>query len=357
MLRSYTAAVALWLGLLEVLASRAGLAGLSWGGRWAAVLLVGAAGLRGRPGPGALAAALPAAVAAQVGIAALRRRGLNPKLLLLPGEYGDRRIERVDIAGAHGPVPALYITPAGGARGAVCVAHGSGCDKTFYAWRLADELVAAGVAALLVDLDGHGESERPQAYPEIVESVAAPARWLRERHGRVALIGMSLGGAVAARAVAEGAPCDGLALWGAPPRLRLSAAEYRRAQVREGLRIGRPTLIHLFRDGTAYHIVRAWRTSGIRAQIGTWDLFEALDLLGSLGRIRGREGRPALLLVYAGRDAVLHPGSEGEVRAATAGWGGFRLVRGASHVSLPIEPETIRVTVGWLGAVLGGGGA
>lgn len=125
---------------------------------------------------------------AQVGLATLRRRELDPRLRLRPGDYGDQRIERVAVASA-GPVPALYIVPAGGARGAVCVAHGSGCDtKTFYAWRLVDELVAAGVAALLVDLDGHGESERP--HTRIIESVAAPARWLRARHGRVALLGM-----------------------------------------------------------------------------------------------------------------------------------------------------------------------
>jgi pimeloyl-ACP methyl ester carboxylesterase len=261
-------------------------------------------------------------------------------------------IERLDIAGAHGPVPALHIVPAGGARAAVCIAHGSGCDKTFYAWRLTDELIAGGVAILLVDLDGHGESPRPQAFPMIIESVAAPARWLRERYERVGLLGMSLGGAVTARAVAEGAPCDALMIWEAPPRLRFSAEEYRRVQIREGLRLGRPTLLHLFRDGTAYHVVRAWQTSGIRASIGTWDLFDALDLLGSLGRLRARAERPPLLMVYAGRDAVLHPGTAEEVRAATAGWGAFHLVRGASHISLPIEPETIAVTVAWLARLL-----
>lgn len=345
-------ALVVWVGALEGLASGAGLRGLSWGGRWLGPLAGAVAALGGRPGPAALAAALPAALAAQAGLAALRRPGLNPKLRLRPGAYEDRRIERVAIAGAHGPVPALYIAPTGEALGAVCVAHGSGCDKTFYAWRLVDELVGAGLAALLVDLDGHGESPRPQAYPEIVESVAAPARWLRGRHGRTALLGMSLGGAVATRAAAEGAPCDALALWAAPPRLRLTAEQYRRAQLREGMRIARPTLLHLFRDGTAYHVVRAWRTSGIRARIGTWDLFDALDLLGSLGRVRARAGRPPLLLVYAGRDAVLPRGADAEVRGATAGWGEFHLLRGASHVSLPIEPATIAITVRWLAQVL-----
>lgn len=348
---NYSAAVGLWLGMFEGLAASAGLRGLSWGGRLAGLAL-GLAALSRRPGAGALVAALPVALAAQVGLATLRRRGLDPKRQLMPGSYGDRRIEPVAIDGAYGPVPGLYIVPDTAPKGAVCVAHGSGCDKTFYAWRLVEALVEGGLAVLLVDLDGHGESPRAQAFPEIIESVAAPARWLGARHGWVALLGMSLGGAVTARAVAEGAPCDAMVVWAAPPRLRLSLAEYKGVRVREGLRIARPTLLHLFRDGSPYHVVRAWQTSGIRARIGTWDLFDALDLLASLGRIAAREQRPPLLLVYAGRDAVLHPGSGEEVRGATAGWGEFHLVKRASHVSLPIEPETIGVTAAWLGDAL-----
>lgn len=348
----WVAALGVWLGVLEGLARRAGLQGLSWGG-WLGAVGAVLLGVRGRPGPWALLAALPLALPLQVTLATLRRRGLDPKLALRPGSYADRRVERLELAGAYGPVPALHIVPAGGARGAVCVAHGSGCDKTFYAWRLVEALTARGLAVLLVDLDGHGESPRPQAFPEIVESVAGPARWLRERYGRVALLGMSLGAGVTARAVAEGAPCDALVLWAAPPRLRIAPEIYRRVQIREGLRIARPTLLHLFRDGSLYHVVRGWQTSGIRARIGTWDLFDALDLLGSLRRIGAQAERSPLLLIYAGRDAVLQPGAAAEVQAATVGWGQFHLVRRASHVSLPIEPETINRSAEWLAGNIG----
>ncbi|NTV64876.1 MAG: alpha/beta hydrolase, partial [Oscillochloris sp.] len=153
---------------------------------------------------------------------------------------------------------------------------------------------------------------------------------------------------VTARAVAEGAPCAALVLWEAPPRLRLSAKEYRRAQIGEALRIARPPLLHLFRDGTPYHIIRGWQTSGIRAAIGTWDLFDALDLPGSLARVKDRVPRPPLLLMYGGRDAVLRAGSDEEVRAASVGWGEFHRLPQASHLSLPIEPETIGLSVKWL---------
>jgi len=346
----FLSALLVWLGLLDWLAYRGGLLGLSWGGRLVGPLLAVLA-LRGRPRPGALVAALPIALLAQVGLATLRRRELNPKLTLLPATYKGWTIERIDLPAAHGPVPALHVVPAGGATMAVCVAHGSGCDKTFYAWRLVERMTAMGIALLLIDLDGHGESPRPQSYPEIIECVAGPARWLRERYERVVLLGMSLGAVVTARAVADGAPCDAMILWVAPPRLRLSPKEYRQVQLAEALRIARPTLLHLFRDGSAYHVVRAWQTNGIRARIGTWDLIDALDLIGSLRRIKERAERPPLLLIYAGRDAVLHPGSDEVVRQETAGWARFHRVRGASHVSLPIEPETLDVTTGWLSAV------
>lgn len=352
MLQRFVGALIFWLAVFEGVVDRAGLRGLSWGGG-----VVGAVGglayaLRTRPSALALAAALPLAVVAQLALAAVARRTLDPKLALLPAAYANRQIERIDIPGAHGPVPALHVVPSGGARVAVCVAHGSGCDKTFYAWRLVEALVARGIAVLLVDLDGHGESPRPQAFPEIVESVAGPARWLREHYKRIGLLGMSLGGAVTARAVADAAPCDALALWAVPPRLRLSADDYRRVQLAEARRIARPTLLHLFRDGAPYFVVRAWQTSGIRASIGTWDLFDALDLLGSLGRIAVHPGRPPLLLIYAGRDAVLPPGADREVASATAGWASFHTLPGASHVSLPIEPETIALTTKWLEAQL-----
>lgn len=348
---AYRDALGFWLGLFDGIAAATGLQGLNWGGRAGGPLLAALA-LRRHPAPLALLATLPLALALQLALATLRRRRLDPKRKLQPGTYTTHSIARLDLPAAHGPVPALHIVPTGGARAAVCVAHGSGCDKTFYAWRLIEALVGRGLAVLLIDLDGHGESLRAQDFPTILESVAGPARWLQARYARVGLLGMSLGGAVTTRAVADGAPCDALALWAVPPRLRLTAAEYRRTQIREALRLARPQLLHLFRDGSLYHVIRAWQTSGIRAQIGTWDLFDALDPPGSLRRIGARAGRPPLLLVYAGRDGVLPAGSAAEMQAATTGWGEFHLMRGASHVSVPIELATIRLTADWLAARL-----
>lgn len=351
MLRRYLAAVGFWIGVLNGLAAMAGWRGLTWSESlgWPTFI---ALALRERPGPIALLLAFPAGLALQVALATLRRWDLDPKRALLPGAHPGYHVTRVDVPAAYGPVPALHIVPTGGSTAAVCVAHGSGCDKTFYAWRLVEELTGRGLAVLLVDLDGHGESPRPQSFPEIIESVAGPARWLRERYARVGLLGMSLGGAVTVRAVADGAPCDALALWAVPPRLRMSAAEYRRARRVEGLRLIRPQVLHLFRDGALHRVVGAWRTSGIRARISTWDLFDALDVLGSLRRIMAQAKRPPLLLIYAERDGVLPARAEATICAATAGWGEFHLVRGASHVSVAIELETLRRTSAWFRAQL-----
>ncbi|RRR77251.1 MAG: alpha/beta hydrolase [Candidatus Viridilinea halotolerans] len=346
------AALTCWLCLFDWLALRTGLRGLRWGGGRFTLGLGLAALLWGRPHGRTLAAALPLSLGLHMGLAMWRQRALDPLAQLAPGVYRDRNITRLDLAGPHGPVPALHVVPTEGAQRALCVVHGSGCDKRFYAWRLVEVLVQHGFAVLLVDLDGHGESPRAQAFPAIVGSVTGPMAWLRNQYAWVGLLGMSLGGAVAVRAVAEGAQPDALVLWVTPPRLRLNHAAYRRAQRLEALRIVRRPLLHLFRDGAPQHIVAAWQTSGIRAQIGTWDLFAALDVLGSLARVKPKATRPPLLLYYAGRDAVLPADSMAEMANATAGWGDVRLVPGASHVSLPIELAVIEGTVEWLGEAM-----
>lgn len=235
-IQRFLAAVAIWLSTGNQLARRRGLIGLSWSDGKLATL-IGVAGFIQRPGLGNLVASLPIAAVLQIGLASLRRHTLNPVHLLQPGVYRDRRIARIDIPAEHGPVPALHIVPQGGAQAVVLVAHGSGCDKIFYAWRLVDAFIERGIAVLLIDLDGHGESCRPQDFPQIVASVRGPAAWLRARYKHVTLLGMSLGGAVTARAVAEGAPCDALVLWAVPASLRLTAEEYRQVRITEMRRI------------------------------------------------------------------------------------------------------------------------
>lgn len=333
--------------LYNTLANLAGLRGLSWSERLAIPLSALSWRLPAAGWPAAIALLLPALIA-HLGLATLRRRDLNPRRQLQPGSYSDRHITRLDLPARHGPVPALHIVPRGGATAAVLVIHGSGCDKTFYAWRLVDALIERGLAVVLIDLDGHGESPRPQSFPQMVESVADPLGWLQMRYHRIGALGMSLGGAVLARAVANGAPVDALALWEVPPRIRLDARRYRQVKIRETIAIVQLRMLHLFRDGAIDHVIKAWQTNGIRATISTWDLFDALDVPGSLRVIAQRQPPPPTLMVYAGRDAIVPPAAAAEIAALAAGWAEYHLLPFASHISLPIDMACITMTSDWL---------
>jgi hypothetical protein len=66
--------------------------------------------------------------------------------------------------------------------------------------------------------DSGGLPTDPGRLDAWTESVAAAAAWLREATGctRIAALGIELGGIVACRALAQGAPIDDLALWAVP---------------------------------------------------------------------------------------------------------------------------------------------
>lgn len=356
-MKLFLLAVTFWLALFEALARSRGLRGASWGvqGIGPALPLVVLFSLRrsGRPGLSTLVVsmlALPLALLLHIGLATARNWRLNPLDQLRPGSYSDRTIERLDLPGPYGVIPALLITPQVPTDRAVCVVHGSGCDKTFYAWRLVDGLIGSSMAVLLIDLDGHGESPRPQAHPQILGGVTGAVGWLRARFQRVGLLAMSLGGAVAAQAIAEGLAVDALVIEESPPELRLDQAGYRRVQRQEAVRLLNPAVLHLLADGSPLNVAQAWRTSGIRATIGTWDLFDALDLLGSLGQISAQpaEQRPPTLLIYAANDMIVPRAQMERVRAVASDWAHFELLSGASHLSLPIDMRAIRLATDWL---------
>lgn len=93
---------------------------------------------------------------------------------------------------------------------------------------IAERLVDEGIAALLFDLSGHGESGgRPGAIGQYVDDLAAVEAWARSRPelrgGRHAIAGSSLGALVALQAVLQGrVAADALVLRAAP----ISAEEY-----------------------------------------------------------------------------------------------------------------------------------
>ena len=97
----------------------------------------------------------------------------------------------------------------------------------------AEYLAGAGHPTLRFDFPGTGDSSGTPRDPDRVQAwsqaVASAASWLRERTGRrrVAAIGMSLGGLMACKAIADGASIDEIVLWATPSRGASLAREAR----------------------------------------------------------------------------------------------------------------------------------
>lgn len=136
---------------------------------------------------------------------------------------------------APGPVFAVYHDrgPAGassdpaapGRSGVVIVPPFGWHDVASYRVRRtwAEALASGGHPTLRIDLPGSGDSaggpDDPGRVAAWTGAVAGAAAWLRATSGvdRVAVIGLGLGGLVAAAAVDAGAPIDDLVLWATPP--------------------------------------------------------------------------------------------------------------------------------------------
>jgi dienelactone hydrolase len=90
----------------------------------------------------------------------------------------------------------------------------------------AQRLAATGYPSIRPSYPSTGDSAGAVRDPDRLDawtaSIAQAACWLRSETGvtRVVAIGMSLGGLIAYRAVATGAPVDDLVLWGTPARGR-----------------------------------------------------------------------------------------------------------------------------------------
>jgi len=346
MLDLFARALLFWLTLFELIAGWRRWWGLSWlgsGGSRCLLLLLLLA-LRDRQASrgswaASLVLALPLALLIQIAAGSLRNPQLNPLLRLRPGRYDQYTIDQLNIPMREGHLPALHVVPHGGAAAVICVLHGSGCDKTSYAWRLVDTLVARGLALLLIDMDGHGENPRAQSFPAITEDADLAVAWLREHYQRVGLLGVSLGGCVAARAVADGVAVDALVVLEAPPQLRYTQADV----YREAIALARPYLLDIFNDCTAQALIRAWEYPPIRAVISTWDLIAALDVCGSLAQID-----TPLLLIYGASDAIVKPAQAAQVWAALPAQAAFHLLPGASHLTMILTPQALQIMGQWL---------
>ncbi len=336
-----------WFTLGEVLMSLADWHGLTiFGRRWLwltgpilGVLLGLLVTMFEGPSAVVLAGSMAPGLALFAAAALWRRRGLAPETLFAPGERSGRRVRELGLPIEGGPLPAVLVEPIPGAASAVLVVHGAGDHKTHFTWPLLHGLADAGFAVCAIDVDGHGDNPRTLDFPSVLEDVAVGVDWLRSQYRRVALLGISQGGCIAARAVAEGVAVDALVLLETPRTVRVTRA-VRRSEMRI---LAHRAAWSLHREVGSLALARSWHTPPTRTRIGTVELIERLDVVWSVGRISA-----PLLLVYGGSDAVVPLTQAHEVAAAAPPDTTLLIVRGATHLSLSIDRRVVGRVANWL---------
>jgi alpha-beta hydrolase superfamily lysophospholipase len=187
----------------------------------------------------------------------------------------------------------------------------------------AEDLAEHGHPTLRIDLPGAGDSAGSPADPGLVDAwtaaVVAATSWLAgtTQSGRVAVVGLGLGGLIAGQALAAGARIDELVLWAAPTHGRSFLREQRAFGKLQRDRYG-PT------EGAHETLPDGWlEIGGFVQSAGTIAAIERIDLremnLGTVERVLllGRDGLPVDVglqhrLQQAGADVTVAPGD---------GWG------------------------------------
>jgi len=186
---------------------------------------------------------------------------------------------------------------------------------------------------------GHGASRRILDLPAAIEDVRATVEWLRARARWVGVIGISLGGCVAARAAAEGLPMDALAILESPAALRITRQTIRN----EWRTLGRRATWALHRYAGTLPLLRVWRTEPTRSRISTMELIHQLDLIGSVRRVRC-----PVWLCYGGADLVATPEEARRIAAAAPPGTSLVLIPRATHLSLPLDRRALNALCRWL---------
>lgn len=213
----------------------------------------------------------------------------------------------------------------------------------------AEQLAAAGHPVLRIDLPGSGDSGGDPGDPNRVgawvAAIAGSTAWLRASGAqRVAVIGLGLGGLLAARALDAGAPIDELVLWGAPSRGR--------SFLREARAFSRLQTSYEVDQGSSALPAGSMEVNGFVLSAETIAGLEALELraseMGGLERALllerdgiGPDARLAEQLTGAGVDVSVQPGP---------GWEAMTAHPADVHPPLEVMATVAR----WLGSVPGG---
>lgn len=241
-------------------------------------------------------------------------------------------------------IAAMVVSPLGmDAVPAVLLLHGFASDRDEVGGlyrRLADELARRGIASLRIDFRGWGESRGAMTASSVDGMVAdawSAMEWLRGSGfvdtTRIAVLGFSLGGAVAIRAAARSRPAA-LALWSSVGDLREDFGE---SFWREAAATARG-------EGEVY-LDLGWR----KVRLGTvfFDSLEGTPLLTFLAQYEG-----PVLAVAGGADSL----SRWLPRFAKTAPGPVttEVIPGAGHVFGALGGEKghavalLRITADWL---------
>ncbi|MBA3946903.1 MAG: alpha/beta fold hydrolase [Herpetosiphonaceae bacterium] len=308
-----------------------------WGKVAAVITCVGASGLVARSRPQLVAVSIVAGSIVHTAAALWRRRNLSPHAFFAPGPRSHYQVERTLIPLVDGELPGVLFEPPDACE-AVVVMHGAGSNKASYTWPLIEGLLAAGYAVLTIDLDGHGENERVLDFPQVLDNPRVAVATLRERYATVGLVGISMGGCLAARAVAEGLAVDYVVLISAPIHVNYTTAVVRR----EYLTVLQPAAWHLHRHAGTLPLMAMWKEPAGTHAVDVLTMIDLLDLAGSVKQIRC-----PLLLIYAGLDLIA-PAEHGKRLVEQAPRAMLVVIPGATHLSVSLDGRAIKALVRWL---------
>ena len=261
------------------------------------------------------------------------------------------RVERRPLADG---ADVLLFWPAGVADRGVAMLHGGGNDRLYGLWTAIEALVGHGHAVATTDLPGHGPGgmdhySLPAARARV--DALCDAMTLALGGGRVALLGQSLGGALA---------LDRLARGGAEPVVAVSvplALALGPRVLGELATLARPATWRALRGVTPGDALPAFGPFNrarypVRLAAGT-DYLKAfratladLNLEARLARRCAAAG--SVLLVHGERDAIAPLAHARRLRIALGDRAGWLPVAGAGHFDPLLRPEVLAAIAAWL---------
>jgi alpha-beta hydrolase superfamily lysophospholipase len=213
-----------------------------------------------------------------------------------------------------------------GARGTVLIVHGLGEHGDRYG-HVAQWLATRGFRVVSYDQRGHGQSQGPRGIsptPDaLYEDLALVIDTVRPAAGKLIVLGHSMGGAIAARFVADARrPVDGLIL--SSPALAATLSTMQKLQLYLGER-----MMPMIAQGNGLDpkmishnqtVVRAYMEDPLVHDRISARLARVIIDAGEVARAKAAHWQVPTLLVYAGADALVSPsGSDAFAASAPRG--------------------------------------